>query len=273
MREVLLPTLGSTHLLGMWLRFYERWQEEVDSLRVHFNNYTHGTALRRMVSESKSDYLLLIEDDGIIFRPDIVDECFKMIENGQADIVCSGRMSCHPELAEAAKKKYKLDYSGLGDKGPHWWPNFFFCKRIDLMITDLHFEAKGWEKGEQIKELDHTITNDGVSGDTFAWISIQLRARGLKIHEIPQRHSSIYDVEEYEKGEGLWDGTAEWVHLGSMTGDWKKPDNDIESREMEKRLMWHKLCGQNVLAKTESLGVDLKRLLKLEEAYKALLGI
>jgi len=272
-RVVLLPTMDQPHANGMWLQLYERWQNEVDKLYVHVNDYTHGVALKYMLDKwvYRDDIVMLIENDGIVFKPGIVDKYFKIIEDGKADIVGSPRMSCHPEIAEAAKKKWNLDYEGFGDKGPNLWPNMFFIKAKHLFDTDMHFHAKGWKKGDKIKELDHVVENDNIMGDTLVWTCIQLRAEGLKIHEIPQYHASPYDIENAEKKEGIFDGKCPYFHFGSLTGDFTVPQDDISSRELERRAAWLDLCGQNMSSVVKGYQLNEDRFEQLKIIYKDLL--
>jgi len=272
-RVVLLPTMNQTHVNGMWLQLYERWQNEVDKLYVHVNDKSHGVALRYMIKKwvRPTDNLLLIENDGIVFKPGIVDKYFTMIEKGEAQLIGSPRMSCHPEIAEAAKKVWSLDYEGLGDKGPNFWPNMFFINAKHLFDTDMHFEAKGWSDGEHIKELNHTIKGEPQMGDTLVWTSIQLRHKGLKIHEIPQYHASPYDIENSENKEGIFDGKCPYFHFGSLTGDFTVPQDDITSRELERRAAWLDLCGQDMSSIVRGYQLNEDRFEQLKIIYKDLL--
>jgi hypothetical protein len=277
MRTALLPTSCQTHVVGTWLKYYERWQDEIDHLEVHVNQSNHGVALKEMVPKARGSYLMLIEDDGIIFKPGFVNRCFRWIETGEYDAVGSPRMSCHPELADAAKKRYNLDYSGFGDRGPHWWPNFFFVKKKLLMKTDLHFWSKGWNKGDYIKELDHTVQAETIMGDTFVWTSIQLRKLGIKVKEIPQHHSALTDLADYKNKTGLWSGGVNRIHLGSITGsvtpllpEQKKVKATVA--ELEKKLMWHMFCGKEMEKSLVDYGVDPDRVMKLYRAYEELLA-
>lgn len=275
MREVLLPTQGDTHLIRLWFKFFERWENETDYLSVHINNDNHGTALKHMVPHAKGDYLLLIEDDGIIFNPGIVDKCFKKLENDVCDVIGSPRMSCNPELAELAREEWGLNYEGLGDKGPNFWPNFFFVKKDLLLQTDLHFANKGWKAGEIIKLPNHEwqVKSESVAGDTFVWTSLQLRSLGARIHEVPQHHSSPYDLKDYESGEGVFRPQVDWVHIGSLTGNFSRPESELEQLEAEKRVMWFELAGKDMRDVVALYDLDRKRIQKWKEAYKELVKL
>lgn len=229
----------------------------------------HGPCLTQMTLRATEDLVMFIEDDAVIFRPNMVTECFDRIEKGYADIVASGRGSSADSLIQAAKEKYGLNYEGYGDKGPHFWPNFFFARRNDLLKTDMNFAAKVWQRGEFIKELDLTVPEEQAAGDTFVWASIQLRAMGLKIYNVPQYHAHPNDFEEKESNQNLWDGNCPWLHLGSVSsgifgilrddygkplahrtnpdlkGEEKLPDyihSEGDKNEFERRVMWWQLA-------------------------------
>lgn len=272
-RIALLPTIGQTHILGEWFKSYENWQHEIDKLYINVAGSSHGGSLKEMMSwVKKDDILMFIEEDAIIFKTGIVEECFKEIEEGNYDALGSPRMSCHPEIAIAAKKKWKLDYTGFGDKGPNYWPNFFFCKVSDLLKTDLDFGAKSWKQGDYIKELDHTVKEKAISGDTFVWISIQLRAMGLKIKEIPQYHCSPYDLQDHQEKKNIFDGECPWFHLGSLAGNFHHPNSDMERLELERRTMWHQLCGKDMKEVIDKYGLDKGRIEEWLCIYKNLLN-
>jgi len=273
-RAALLPIYGEMfHTVGLWMQQYQRWQDRVDKLVVDHNNMSHGNSIREMVIGTKHEYLLLIEQDAVILDPDFLDKCFKMVESGEVDFVGSPRMSCHPQIAKAAKDKWDLNYEGFGDKGPNFWPNFFICKRSDLLKTDLHFEAKSWRVGDHISELDYTVVDENISGDTFVWASIQLRAMGLKYHEVPQYHASPYDIENHRKKEGLWDGKCPWFHFGSITGDFSPPTTDMEKRELERRASWHELAGESMSQVATKFGLNKSRIEQFKEIYRELMYV
>ena len=314
-KSAFLPAIGDPFVLLFWFRFFKNvWQNEVDRLYISINSPVekkvldfqakyvsqhpkvkvtttnqhkdHGPTLTEMLLQSNEELVMFIEDDGIIFKPNAVVDAFDKIEKGHTDIVVGGRGSAATSLIEAAKTKYNLDYSGYGDKGPHFWPNFFFAKREDLLKTDLNFAGKSWKKGDYIKELDLTIPEDIASGDTFVWGSIQLRAMGLRIQYLPQYHASPNDLEQYERKEWLWDGNCPWFHLGSissgifglLTDDNYKAlafrnDPNIpsasklplelttegEKLEIERRVMWWSLCYEetkNECQEIEDFGKD-----------------
>lgn len=259
--------------------FKKHWYDEVDKFYINFNNHAgtpdnvvaeflskivdpkvhlvyhpegigNGPPITELLGICKEDYILLMEDDFFIFTPGKVDECFKRIESGETDILGSPRYT-YGEVADVAKKAFNLDYSGYGDKGFADWPTGFFCKRSDLLRTDLDFGSKAYLKGEYFKELDHTFEKDNYT-DTFAWTSIQLRHLGLRSIAIPQFHADPYEIESKEKGEMNWkDGSPYWIHAGSLSSGWNGylsgniPDvsNDSAVREMETRCAFWSICS------------------------------
>src|SRR5690349_17357457 len=146
-RADLLPTPGDPFLLEYWLKCYnEFWADEVDALYVYVNSeipdsvvehdgellhragakvvlwasemIDHGKALEDLLARVDEDYVMLIEDDGFIFRQGQVDRCFKFIEEGGYEVVASKRGSCSPSIIEMAEQKWEKDFhSAEGDEG------------------------------------------------------------------------------------------------------------------------------------------------------------
>lgn len=265
--------------------FKERWYNEVDTFYINYNNYAQvpidvaggflrnvikdpkvhliyhpqgigpGLPLKELALIAKEDYIMLLEEDGFIFESGEVDRCFKMIENGECDIVGSPRGSCGQEVWEASKVKYGLDYSGYGDMGPNWWPNFFFCKKADLLKTDLNFGSIAFQPGEYYKELDYTFKELN-NGDTFVWTSMQLRALGLKAKSVPQHKADPFEITHKETREQNWHPTQQpfkWLHAGSLSSGIKGylsgaiPDvsNDSAKQDMESRVAFWSIAVEN----------------------------
>lgn len=290
-RACLLPMPGDPIILNNFIKnFNAVWKDEVDTLYVLLNVdhrmpreivdwdmellektdkviglYTgemlfQGAALRHMLPYVKEDLILSIEDDTIITKRGQVDKCFRKIESGEADVVGSPRSCCSKQILDACATKWDLDYSGYGDKGPVYWPNFFFCRKEDLLKTDQHYEPIGWKKGDYIKELDITAEED-LTGDVFVWLCIQLRALGLKFYDVPQYHSRPSDLEDMAQGLNLGDNNLCWIHIGSLTmtaedlliqaHDPKEhvnmPKSDVEKQELERRYAWLILFTERAL--------------------------
>jgi len=242
MRAILLPCTNQYPEVGMWMKSYEKIQQETDQLVVRFG-MPHGEALKEMVIDTDAEYLLFCEMDGIILQSHSVDYYFHLLESEQYDVIGSPRMSCGPEIARIAKERFHLNYEGLGDKGPHFWPCFFFVKRSFLMKTDLDFSNHAWKDGDML--LGQTLHGADAS-DTMGWMSLQLRSLGARILEIPQYHTHPNDLEDYQEKRGLFESPIPWIHLGSISGDLFVPQNDMERRELTKRLVWKELCGITV---------------------------
>ncbi len=282
-RAVFASAGGDPFLALFMLRLINRWQDEIDHLYICYNaridptvsNYVmnqyignpkvswissaiplgFGEPIKRCLEacnlEGKEDIIVLLEDDGFIYKKDLVNDMFQKIEGGAVDALGSPRFSCTPGIAEAVKNKYKLDYSGTGDKGPNFWPNFFFVKREDLLRTDLNFAGKGWKAGEYIKELDYTPTEDQ-AGDTFVWTCIQLRALGVRFLDIPQNHASPTEIEDIElKRYNHEKGFIGWIHGGSLSSGWNgflvnppPPPTGLGVQEFETRAAFWELVSE-----------------------------
>lgn len=279
-RAVLLSSCGDPFVLSTCVRLWqERWRDEITTFYINYNNHNQipsdvaGECISRLVQDPKvhlvyhpegrgngppqvellklatEDLIMLLEDDFFLFTPGIVDGYFKKIESGETDLLGSPRYSVG-EVAEAAKKKYNLDYSGLGDCGFGWWPTGLYCKRADLLKTDLDFGSKKYGKDEYFKELDHTFVEDNYT-DTFTWTSVQLRYMALRHLDIPQYHADPYEIEHKEKKEMNWvHGAPPYIHGGSLSAGWngylsgQTPDvsNENAVREMETRCAFWQIC-------------------------------
>ena len=275
----LLSMCGDVFITSLLLKLWKRdWYNEIDHLYINFNNHCqvppevvaeftgsiakepkitfvyhptgcgNGPPQVELLKICKEDLVLLLEDDFFIFTSGVVDGYFKRIESGETDLLGSPRYS-YGEVADAAKKKYNLDYSGSGDRGFGLWPTGLFCKRKDLLRTDLDFGSKKYGKGEYFKELDHTFKEDNFT-DTFTWTSIQLRYLGLKILEIPQNHASVYEIEEHRDKKMNWEKEIKYIHGGSLSAGWggylsgRLPDvsHDAAKQEIESRVAFWIIC-------------------------------
>ena len=228
----------------------------------------HGDALKRLVQLATEDLLMFIEDDGFIFRPGKVNECFDLIESGEYDAVGGRRGSCSQWLYDKASEKFNVNNSGYGDTGPNFWPNFFFAKREDLLKVT-NFGAKAWEGGEMVKPLGLPAPQLQAS-DTMVEASLELRDMGLTFKYENQYHLSADDIEAFHNGMNVFDGRAKWLHVGSLSSgingilvdsegrslgkrtiqkpgdaisDWR-PNTEDEKLEIERRIVWFLLAFQ-----------------------------
>lgn len=244
-RAAILPYPCDPFLLHYWLSLFEKyWQDEVDKLYIYANStiepevvhyirdlclrnpkinlqynpqqIEHGEVINRTLDIVTEENVLLIEDDGFIFKKGVVDRCFSLIEHEGYDIVGSKRGSCGMEILKRAKELWGLDYDGEGDQGCNFWPNFFFTKKQILLDTDRNYGARMWKAGEYIEPLNYTVTTDQ-AGDTFVNTSLQLQAKGYRIFYVPQYHAHPEDIRHYEDRKYLFDGQAFWTHIGSLS--------------------------------------------------------
>lgn len=281
-RAAYLSAGGDPFLADFTLSLWNKhWRDEVDVVYVGYNNHAevpvsvahefirkwesdpkvriiytphgigNGNPITQMLLNSKEDSLLLLEDDSYIFTPGVVNEWFTTLENGMDLVIGSPRYSVG-EVANAAKDKYILDYSGVGDKGFGWWPSFFVCKREDLLKTDLDFGSKKYPKGTYFKELNHEFIQDDYT-DTFTFASIQLRYLGLTEFPIPQNHTYPTDFEKNGKMYAQeHDGhEIKYLHGGSLSSGYggylnkKTPpiENDFQKKDIETRVAFWKIVS------------------------------
>ena len=283
-RSVFMSACGDPFITSLAIKLWQKyWHDEVDEFLICYNNnaqvpqnvaseflsrtifdkkvsiiyHPHGIGngipITEMTQISRRSHVMLLEDDGFIFTPGKVDSAFVQIEHGHVDAIGSPRGSCGKEVENAMQKKYNLDYSGYGDVGPNYWPNFFFCKREDLLKTDMNFASKAFNQGEYFKELDHTFVENNF-GDTFVWADIQMRYNGVRFGHVPQYHAMPSEIEDYEKKEANWrDGKPFWMHGGSLSaglngylsGNIPPTDTLSAKTEMESRAAWWQIALNN----------------------------
>lgn len=267
-RAAILPYPGDPFLLRYWLKLFNTvWGNEVDTLYIYLNSpieapvvdyirslcasnpkinlqynniqIEHGDAINRTLDIVKEEYVMLVEDDGFIFKPGIVDSCFKCLESGVYDIVGSKRGSCAMEILTAAQRKWGLSYEGEGDQGCNFWPCYFFSKKQTLIDTDRNFAARAWRKGEVIPGLDYQIMDEVSCGDTFVNTSLQLRSKYSpeRILCVPQYHGSPEDLQHAAQGRYLFDGMAKWTHVGSLSSGVGGILQDGHGRALARRLI------------------------------------
>ena len=241
-RAAFMPAVEPFVSLLFFKFFKDVWEDEVDKLYVCFNSdldkrvvdyvekrfrespkvvwiyvdhpIGNGEPINRCLDVCGEDLIVLMEDDGYVYRKGVVDKCFARIESGECDALGSPRGSCTTELYSVAMNRFNYPTGYYGDVGPNFWPCFFFAKRKDLLRTDQNFGSKNFRKGRYIKELDWTPSDDKQCGDTFVWASIQLRAMGLRFCYVPQckiypEHNRLQDLPPFG-----------WMHSGSLSSGW-----------------------------------------------------
>lgn len=270
-RAAILPFPGDPYLFRFWISLFDRfWKDEVDTLYVGFNSpiessmveyiramcdarsqirlfywpqqMEHGEVINRVLDMVREDYVMLVEDDGFIYKKGIVNECFSYLESGEYEIVGSRRQSCAMEILQRAQEVWGLSYDGEGDQGPNFWPCFFFTKTKTLLSTDRNFGAKAWKRGETIAALgNYTVKDEVAYGDTMVHMSLQLRAMIPKnrILSIPQYHGHPDDVEHFrvKQRHTPFDGMSPWCHIGSLSSGVGGILRDENNRPLARRLI------------------------------------
>lgn len=267
-RAVILPYPGDPFLLRYWLDlFFRVWANEVSKLYVVCNtpvetevveyiekicnhpiiNFTyidhhiqHGDAINIALDKVTEKNIMLVEDDGFIFKPGIVDSCFKDLESGVYDIVGSKRGSCSNEILERAAQLWNLNYSGAGDQGCNFWPCYFYSAKALLLRTDRDFNSRAWAQGDIIAPLhDCKVEVPMVTSDTFVSASLQLLnlVPQHRIHYLPQYHAHPDDIKHSEQHAEFtpFDGRASWLHVGSLSSGVSGAIMDDQGRSISKR--------------------------------------
>ena len=183
---------------------------------------------------------MLVEDYGYIFKTDIVNKAFILLESGEYDIVGSKRASCSMEISKRAKELWDIEYEGYGDLGCNFWPNFFFCRKELLLATDRNFCGRTWLKGDVIKPLDnYEVQEDICTSDTFVNTSLQLRnlVPSARIAYLNQYHGHPDDPQHFIDHTSLFDGKAAWTHVGSLSSGISGVLMDYGGNSLSRRLI------------------------------------
>ncbi len=249
--NVLSPEVASE--MDKMIEETNRWVHALDPEKriywqIQLPGVQHGDGIALLLKTVQEDHLVLLEDDTIVFKPGYLNYQFERLESGEFDIIGSPRGSCAQCIIDASIRKYGAPNlpEGSYDNSCNFWPNFFFARTDILFETDLMFNAKGWDAGDRIEQLDLTITEPSF-GDTFVWASIQLRAiEGIKIGYCEQFHGHPDDLLHYTQDVNVFSGSAGWVHHGSLSG-WRmlvdQPHNHVipglDIGEMARRLQWY----------------------------------
>jgi hypothetical protein len=272
MRAALLPSRGDPITLRLVFHYFETvWQDEVDKLYINVNSncepavidyikkftthpkvvfsYTdhqtdHGLSLTEMFKQGTEDHIMFVEDDSFIYRKGEVNFHFDLIEKGGYDAGGCMRWSCSGELIDRARTIFNLQDFKYGPGG-FFWPCFFFAKRKDLDKTNLNFCGHHWDAGENIEALSW-ITPVPIDSDTFVWMSMQMRALGLRFFELPTPND-------------VTNPAFSWVHTTSLSSPMEYLDCPVSLRkgksaykviptygadtgELEKKMAWMRIC-------------------------------
>lgn len=231
-RAVLLPTTGDPFTTAAWISSYNKcYKQHIDKLYVCVNSpveklvfdyvvtsfkdlgaevlefdrmLDHGPGLTNLLDLCKEDYVFISEDDFYVQNPNKISEWFQIVESGRADLVGSMRGCVGQEIIQAAARKFGLGGREAGQ--PSFWPCLLVAKAEDLRRTDKNFAGKRFDTGVHIPELNFTPKKT-TGGDTFVWASIQLRALGLRVHQVDQNR--LIDVLLRRQF------PPQWVHVGS----------------------------------------------------------
>ena len=260
-RAVIMATNGDPFLLEFWMKYFkEVWSDEIDKLYVHLNGvveesvveylkkvFDHpkvylkwsvepgqpGDYINEILDEVEEDYVLLIEDDVVIFKKGVIDEHFKVVENGEADVVGTKAGSCTLEITERAKMRFPAEVDE--NQRHNISPGLCFTKKETLLKTDRIFRPRTWIRGEHLEALDWIVDIDRADGDTLVNISLQLRNLGLKILYVRVNHSRPDDAQNYISKMYLFDGKASWVHFGSLSTGFGGALLDSQGRALGRR--------------------------------------
>lgn len=243
-RAAFLPSTGDPFILLHCIKYFEEvWQDEVDKLYVAictsvdrstiFNIFDiikknpkisviyvdhqlpHGDVIDVILSQCSEEYVMLIEDDAIIYDTGIVNRYFMQLESGEFDVIGSERSSCTPNIIELAARRWGCNFSGAGDLGPGYWPCYLWTKTEYLRATDRIFRNHGFNAGEEI--FPGIAFKEEARGDTFMWTSLQLREKGLKILNVPQHHCHPMDYNGTVTPYGALWPRAKFFHMGSLS--------------------------------------------------------
>jgi len=267
MRAAMLVTTDDPVVLGYWLRNYEAFvADSVDELMLAINgphaneieveaskarifrypnDNDHGWCLEQLYPQSEADVLFFTETDAWFRRPGILDGWFRMVEQGEADVVGSPRHPASQELVRAAEERWGEIDCGE-DHGTGFWPCLATVSRRILDKTDRRFGARQYPAGTEIPGL-HIRSTELTTDETFVGLSWQLRDLGAKVHLIPQHRVA--------RGTSSHPDSADYFHVGSLSTAlgmaWGSVANEegfhrTPSGEMARRLaLWQIIAAES----------------------------
>lgn len=268
-RAVVVHFDGDPFTLTIWLELYAKyWRVEVDKvylsivcdrnvLPIPVINYNAEIISRfpeicvyaqhekiipelaneQIIPEVKEDYIGLIESDGLIFKSNLVDQCFRLLEKEGQDIVCP--------------PWYLIDepyINGMGYTG--FMRCFFFIKREHLQSIEVDFKPKYLHAGETVQGHPKRLTKD-LALDCFGWISVQLLLKRLNITIISGNvltPDSITDVKTFEQ----W----KWIHIRQMSSSALGVGGEEFSLWDKKSPELHKTLMRIIKARIDGTGAE-----------------
>ncbi len=233
-RAMLLPTPGDPYVSSLWLACYKKFcQPQAGQLYAIINSgletsafeYTcelfqaagakittyphlcsHGAALKELVEKATEDYVMVMEDDFYILEAGHVDRWFQAVEKKEVDAVVSPRGCCDARIMDRISATFHLE--GKDTLQTNFWPCLVVIDRSYFDRTDMIMGAHQFPAGVYIPQINFTPDFDS-AGDTFVWMSIQLRGLGLTF--LSEDQYRLIDV-LYMK---LF--PPPWVHFGSCS--------------------------------------------------------
>lgn len=197
-------------MLSYWLRNFETWRDQVDSLIVYVNGPVNDRGLlRQMVTDmdglwsynsssvghgrallglllyaetAGADHVVLCEDDAYVRRPNEVGAAFSHIDAEHFDVIGSPRY-------EDTVDRYE-DWTDAHPLSQALWPAFLFARRDDLLATDRGFEDRIFRLGENVpgigpvtKEMCEFVgvSSEYIHVDTFYATTYQLRDKRIEL--------------------------------------------------------------------------------------------
>lgn len=256
MRAIITHFDGDPFTLNFWLMLYDKyWRGEVDRIymtvthdEVHVHSAIvaynkkrlaaypeiHVTYIDHHIYPEQANQLSyknvteeqvgFIESDGFVFGKGVVDQCFRLLDQGQ-DIVA-------PKWELISDPYVKATFGHQG-----FMRCFFFSKKSLLDKTDMDFMPRHMNASETMPNTS-LRTSYAMDLDCFGWMSLQLAFLEPKITFVPANvvhPASVLDPNRY------WN--FPWLHVRQMSssalglgGDeyylWK--DN---APELQKRIM------------------------------------
>ena len=248
MLTAIMPSRGDVFNTVLFLKCYEKhWKESVDKLIIHINspvekrvvdfmtdyigqhdktevmytpNYVdHGGSLTQMVKTIDEGDVLFLEEDTLILNKDFIPAKYDRMLNNNCDAIGTVRGCCSQEIIDRQKTLYNCSGLNLA-------PYFTFCKVSDLRKTDLVFVAKSYPQGSTIEPINLSC-NANMAGDTFVWMSIQLRALGLRILENNEIDGGTVDYQNFQTRTGIFAPNCHRIHHHTLYMDYLITDDGL----------------------------------------------
>lgn len=271
-RSILLPAIGDPYLLSLWLFLYKRFfLNEVDEVVVCLDSKNGSAELNELneylvkwlskqpktrafiskkvgivgtfetvLSECRGDVFSIVQEDAFIFKTGQLDYYFKMIENGETDIIGTPMYCYSASLIEQVSKYVPKNlHEFLKNMGLSLWQNFLFAKYSSFLETDREITPTNYDEGQKVPFLDEPLDSFAVV-DLLASVVFQWRKLGKRFFYVDQNLSTDIGHMRFFNAPNYWlhVNCLSNVIVSLLSSDEQATVDEATRAEYERRISW-----------------------------------